>query len=82
MDQFGNVIGIIAARLGDIATLKVTGSLPQNLSYALKGSIVTAFLQTMPEMSAKLKAPRPTTDRPIAEVEAEVEQAIVLVTVY
>jgi hypothetical protein len=62
------VIGIVAARLGDIATLKAAGSLPQNLCYALKGSSVTAFLQTVPEMSAKLKSPRPSTDRPFRKL--------------
>ena len=82
MDRYGNVIGIIAARLGDITALNNTGSLPQNLSYALKGSIVTSFLESVPEMSARLKSPRPSTARPIVEVVAEVEQAIVLVTVY
>jgi hypothetical protein len=82
VDLSGNVIGIVTARLGDIATLKATGSLPQNVNYALKSSFVTAFLETLPEISAKLKAPRPAKDRPLSEVAAEVKQSIVLVTVY
>ena len=36
VDRFGNVIGIVATRLGDMATLKNTGSLPQNVNYALR----------------------------------------------
>jgi S1-C subfamily serine protease len=82
LDRCGNVIGIVAARLGDIAAFKTAGVLPQNVSYALKASIFTTLLQAVPEMTAKLKAPSPGTDRPLSEAAPEVEQSIVLVTVY
>ena len=82
VDRSGNVIGLVTARLGDIATLKITGSLPQKVNYALKSSFVTAFLETLPEISSKLKAPRPAKERPFSEIADEVKQSVVLVTVY
>ena len=81
-DRSGNVIGIVTARLGDLATLKITGSLPQNVNYALKSSFVTAFLETLPEINPKLKAQRPAKERPFSEIADEVKQSVVLVTVY
>lgn len=43
VDTNGNVVGIIMARLSDIATLRLTGTLPQNVNYALKSSFVSPF---------------------------------------
>jgi uncharacterized protein len=82
LDRCGNVIGIVAARLGDIAAFKTAGVLPQNVSYALKRSFVTALLETLPEISAKLKSPQRSKDRPLEGVSDEARQSIVLVTVY
>ena len=82
LDSSGNVIGLVSARLADIATLKITGSLPQNVNYALKSSFITAFLETLPDVSSKLKTPRPTRARPLAEIADEVKSSVVLVTVY
>ncbi len=82
VDSSGNVIGLVSARLADIATLKITGSLPQNVNYALKSSFITAFLETLPDVSSKLKTPRPTRARPLAEIADEVKSSVVLVTVY
>jgi S1-C subfamily serine protease len=82
VDLSGNVVGLVAARLGDIAALELTGSLPQNVNYALKSSFITAFLETMPEVTAKLKPPRPATERPLSQVADEVKPSVVLVTVY
>jgi S1-C subfamily serine protease len=78
----GNVVGLVSARLADIATLKITGSLPQNVNYALKSSFITAFLETLPDVAAKLKPPRPAKARPLAEIADEVKPSVALVTVY
>jgi TPR repeat protein len=82
LDSSGNVIGLVSARLADIATLKITGSLPQNVNYALKSSFITAFLETLPEVSAKLKSARPNKSRPLAEIADEAKPSVALVTVY
>jgi TPR repeat protein len=82
LDSSGNVIGIVSARLWDIATLKITGSLPQNVNYALKSSFITAFLETLPDVSPNLKPPRQVKARSLAEIADEAKPSVVLVTVY
>ena len=82
MNLAGEVVGIIEARLNDLTALALTGSLPQNVNYALKSGFVTAFLETVPEISAKLKAPRPAKARPFTEVVEEIRPSVVLITVY
>jgi S1-C subfamily serine protease/uncharacterized protein YecT (DUF1311 family) len=44
LDRSGNLVGIVAARINDIAVAKVTGSLPQNINFAIKTAIVREFL--------------------------------------
>ena len=78
----GEVVGIIEAKLNDLTALALTGSLPQNVNYALKSGFVTAFLETVPEVAAKLKAPRSAKPRPFTEVVEEIRPSVVLITVY
>jgi TPR repeat protein len=82
INMSGNVVGLMTAKLNDLAMLKLTGSLPQNVSYALKGSFMTAFLETVPELAAKLKAPNATMDRKFEDVVKEAQSAVVLILVY
>ena len=82
MNQYGNVIGIVAARLADIATLKSTGSLPQNVNYAVKSSVLNVLLESLPDVSAKLKEPNPIKNRNFDDVVNEAQAAVGLVLVY
>jgi uncharacterized protein len=82
VNSFGDVIGIVTLRLDDIKTLQLTGSLPQNVNYAVKSSLVSAFLENLPEISSKLKRPHPPIERKFDGVVKEVEEATVLVLVY
>jgi hypothetical protein len=82
VNLYGNVVGIVAARLADMATLETTGSLPQNVNYAVKSSVLNVLLESMPEISAKLIEPHPAKDRPFEDVEAEAEGAVAVVLVY
>src|SRR5439155_17880452 len=68
VDLSGNVVGMVTSRLADAATLQASGSLPQNVNYALKSSCIVAFLETLAEPSAKLKEPRPPRQRRFSEV--------------
>jgi S1-C subfamily serine protease len=36
VDERGNVVGVVAAKLSASATLKTTGALPENVNYAIK----------------------------------------------
>jgi hypothetical protein len=51
VDENGNVLGIIVAMLDAKTTFRVSGSLPQNVNYAVKSVYAQAMLDTLPEVS-------------------------------
>jgi uncharacterized protein len=53
VNDMGEVVGIITARLSEANSLATTGALPQNVNYALKSSYVLAFLEVVTDLSAK-----------------------------
>ncbi len=82
VSSFGNVIGIVVARLSDSATLEATGALPQNVNYAIKSAYALTLLESLPELGSKLKNPCAATDRRFDEVVKETEESSVLVIGY
>jgi hypothetical protein len=56
-------------------------SLPENVNYAVKSSLLLSFLESVPAVSAKLKAPV-TADRKFEDVVMSAQDAAVLVLVY
>jgi S1-C subfamily serine protease len=81
VDERGNVIGIVSAKLDAGAALAASGALPENVNYAVKSSFLLSFLESVPAVSAKLKAPV-TVDRKFEEVVKSAQDAAVLVLVY
>jgi S1-C subfamily serine protease len=81
VDERGNVVGVVAAKLSALAALKSSGALPENVNYAVKSSFLLSFLESVPEVSARLKEPN-TKERKFEEVVKAAEQAAVLVLVY
>jgi hypothetical protein len=81
VDERGNVVGVVSAKLNAAAALSVSGALPENVNYAVKSSFLLSFLESVPEISAKLKEAR-TAERKFEEVVKDAEQAAVLVLVY
>jgi S1-C subfamily serine protease len=81
VDERGNVVGVVSAKLSARAALAASGALPENVNYAVKSSYLLSFLESVPEVSAKLKEPR-TAERKFEEVVKDAEQAAVLVLVY
>lgn len=81
MDERGNVVGVVSARLSARAALSATGALPENVNYAVKSSFLLSFLESVPEVAAKLKEPN-AKERKFEDVVREVEQAAVLVLVF
>jgi TPR repeat protein/S1-C subfamily serine protease len=81
VDARGNVVGIVAATLDARAALEATGSLPQNVNYAVKSSFLLGFLESVPDVSAKLKEQN-TQDEKFEDVVKSAQQAAVLVLVY
>jgi len=57
LDEYGNVVGIVVAMLDAKTTFNITGSLPQNVNYAVKSTYAQAMLDTKPEITRKLVAP-------------------------
>jgi len=78
LNSKGQVVGVIAARLDEIATLESTGSIPQNVNYAIKSSFVLPFLDTLSDFEPhKKEMPNKRTD-----LITEVKKAVVLVICY
>jgi S1-C subfamily serine protease len=77
----GNVVGVVAARLDDLVTLSQSGTLPQNVNYAVKSSYALLLLESMPDVSAKLKKPQ-TKERKVEDVAKQVQQATAMVVAY
>ena len=63
------------------AALAATGSLPENMNYAVKSSFLLSFPESVPEVSAKLKDAN-TKERKFEDVVKSTEQVAVLVLVY
>ena len=81
VDERGNVIGVVVAKLSQRAALATSGALAENVNYAVKSSYLLSFLESVPEVAAKLKEPN-TKPRKFEDVVRDVEQATVLVLVY
>ena len=81
VDEHGNVVGIVSAKLSARAALAKSGALPENVNYAVKSSFLLSFLESVPEVSAKLKEPN-TKERKFDDVVKDAEKAAVFVLVY
>ncbi len=81
VDGRGNVVGIVSAKLDAKAALASSGSLPENVNYAVKSSFLLSFLESVPEISANLKEPN---GKPCAfeDIVNSVQQASALILVY
>jgi len=81
VDERGDVVGVVSAKLNTATALAATGALPENVNYAIKSSFLLSFLESVPEVSAKLKEPN-TKEQKFEDVVKAAEQAAVLVLVY
>jgi len=76
-----NAPTFLISKLDASAALAASGALPENVNYAVKSSFLLSFLESVPAVSAKLKAPI-TADRKFEEVVKSAQAAAVLVLVY
>jgi S1-C subfamily serine protease len=81
VDERGNVVGVVSAALSAKAALVTSGALPQNVNYAVKSSFLLGFLESVPDVAAKLKEPN-AKDTKFDEVVEQAKEAAVLVLVY
>jgi S1-C subfamily serine protease len=76
LDNAGNIIGIVTSKLNDIAIVKLTGSLPQNVNFAIKSPTVLSFLSSH-KINFYISDDRTTKTRP--EIVEEAEEYTVMV---
>ena len=82
VDEHGNVVGVVSAKLGvAIGAARTSDELPENVNYAVKSSFLLSFLESVPNVSDKLKEPI-TADRKFEDVVKSAQDAAVLILVY
>ena len=57
LDENGNILGVIVSQLDAKTAFALTGTLPQNVNYAIKSIYAQAMLDTLPGISEKLVNP-------------------------
>jgi S1-C subfamily serine protease len=81
VDESGNVVGMVESQIEDAGSFQITPAIPQNVSYAMKSSVMTTLLESVPEVPPLLKEPnRPGTN--LDDAVKETGKAIALVLVY
>jgi S1-C subfamily serine protease len=81
VDERGNVVGVVSAKLNASLALAASGALPENVNYAVKSSYLLSFLESVPGVSPKLK-PAEMADRKFEDVVKSAQDAAVMVLVY
>jgi S1-C subfamily serine protease len=81
LDENGNVVGIVAARLSDWAAVATSGMTAQDVNYAIKSSCAKKLLDTAVGWPARLKPPYPPGDRRFEDVVQTSQEAVALVLV-
>jgi S1-C subfamily serine protease len=76
-DANGEVVGIVVARLNDMAMLEISGVVPQNVNYAVKARSAVRLLQ-----SIKGLTPPPSQGARPENAVKTVQNAIVMVMIY
>ncbi|HEY3915316.1 MAG TPA: trypsin-like peptidase domain-containing protein [Verrucomicrobiae bacterium] len=76
-DSNGEVVGIIVARLNDMAVMQLQGVVPQNVNYAIKARIARQMLQ-----GAKGVTPIAPHGKKPADLIKSVENAIAMILIY
>ncbi len=74
LDFRGNVIGVVSHRLSELAVLRETGQLPQNVNYAIRASRLAPLFEGVP-----VAGPCPEVEQPSQAVVAGAEAAMVRV---
>lgn len=81
VDEHGNVVGVMSAKLSALETLRTYGTLPENVNYAVKSSFLLSFLESVPAVSNRLKEPNAKEEKFENVVDAA-QRAAVLILVY
>jgi putative heme-binding domain-containing protein len=75
VDSTGVVVGVVNGTLDQLLTLKISGSFPQNVNYAIQGRVLAELLHNIPDIAGNL-CPAPTTPpKDETEIAKEMEAA-------
>jgi S1-C subfamily serine protease len=80
INRFGAVDGVVVGSLNDTYVFVESGSLPQNVNYAVKASILRDFLTPIHELDGKLLAQ--SASRKHADVMKRAQESVVMVLGY
>jgi hypothetical protein len=75
----GFVIGIINSTLSPTATLKITGSLPQNVNFATKSNYLIELLNTVDKTKFKTST-KSKQQKKLTSIIADIEESIVFIS--
>ena len=68
MNRSGSVVGIVLGSLDDAEVYKVVGDIPQNVNFAIKGSIVQNFLESFGVFSESVMENREVSVADVADL--------------
>lgn len=74
-------MAVVSAKLNPQKALAVSGSLPENVNYAIKSSFLLAFLESLPQVCDHLKEPN-WKGKAFEDVVKDSESASALILVY
>lgn len=80
LDMDGNITGVVVAMLDAETAFSTSGSLPQNVNYAIKSTYAKILIDTLPEVSAGLLLP--SKERSFDEVVDMAQKSIVMILTY
>jgi S1-C subfamily serine protease len=80
VNEKGQVVGLIVAKLSDVTALLITGSVPQNVNYALKSSFILPLIESIPDLSKKISDSNSVKDK--FEVIEKTKKSVVLIIKY
>jgi TPR repeat protein len=82
VDSSGSVVGVVDSQWNKAAAIAEKGILPENVNYAIKGTILLGILEAMPEIASSLvREAESETAATAADVAARVEAATGMVVV-
>ncbi len=79
LDQSGNLIGVVVAKLDAIKVAKAIGDIPQNINFAVKGEIAQVFLKAH---KVRFKSATATKKQSNTEIASQARTFTVLVECY
>lgn len=76
LDESGLVVGVVVGKLDALRVARVAGDVPQNVNFAIKGSVALNFLEA--HGIRVIQRPATNTSRRVRDIAAEAQSFTVL----